>query len=152
MPQRMQNPAYVLPGALEGIQKLFEATNSVDIPKGFMELVQLRTSQINGCSACTLSHAQAAANAGENQERIATTAAWREAPYFSDAERAAFALAEAMTRLPDRSTEAITDDLWDDVADHYDEKQLSALILTIAITNLFNRLNATVKTPAGTSW
>jgi alkylhydroperoxidase family enzyme len=78
-------------------------------------------------------------------------AAWREAPWFTDAERAALALAEAITRLADRP-DAVPDPVWDEAARHYDEPQLAALILWIATTNLFNRLNATIREPAGATW
>ena len=70
----------------------------------------------------------------------------------SDIERAALELTEAVTRIADTPGDAVSDALWDEVADHFDEKQLSAIILTIAMTNFFNRINATVKEPAGTSW
>jgi alkylhydroperoxidase family enzyme len=79
-------------------------------------------------------------------------AAWREAPFFTDAERAALELTEAVTRLADRSGEAVSDESWGLLADHYDEKQISALLLLIGVTNMFNRLNAAIKEPAGTSW
>jgi alkylhydroperoxidase family enzyme len=75
-------------------------------------------------------------------------AAWREAPYFTDDERAALALAEAATRLADRA-DPVPDEVWDEAADHYDEQQLAALLLWIGVTNLFNRLNATTKQVAG---
>jgi len=75
-------------------------------------------------------------------------AAWREAPYFTDDERAALALAEAATRLADRA-DPVPDEIWDEAADHYDERGLAALILMIGMTNLFNRLNATTRQVAG---
>src|SRR5262249_59272212 len=115
-----------------------------------LELVHLRASQINGCSACVDSGAKAARKAGETEERLATVAAWRETPYFTGAERAALALAEAATRLADRP-DPVPDEIWDAAADHYDEKQLAAIILMIAVTNLFNRLNATTPHVAGAS-
>jgi alkylhydroperoxidase family enzyme len=83
---------------------------------------------------------------------LATLVAWREAPYFTDAERAALALTEAATRLADRSGDAVPDVIWDAAADHFDERQLSAIVLMVAVTNLFNRINATIKEPAGASW
>ena len=104
--------------------------------------MHLRASQINGCSACVDSGARSARKAGETEERLATVVAWREAPYFSDAERAALALAEAATRLADRP-DPVPDEVWDAAAAHYDEKGLAAIVLMIAVTNLFNRLNAT---------
>ncbi|WP_142059572.1 carboxymuconolactone decarboxylase family protein [Pseudonocardia kunmingensis] len=97
-------------------------------------------------------HHQNLVKAGESGERIAAVAAWREAPFFDDAERAALALTETVTRLADRSGEAVADELWDEIADHFDEKQISALILLIGVTNMFNRLNASIKEPAGTAW
>jgi len=78
-------------------------------------------------------------------------AAWREAPYFTDAERAALALTEAATRLSDR-IDPVPDEIWDEATRHYDEQQLAALILMIGVTNLFNRLNATTKQVAGAAW
>jgi AhpD family alkylhydroperoxidase len=152
MQARMKNPAMILDGAQESIQGLIKAASRGGVAKETLELVHLRASQINGCSACVDGGVRGAKKAGMTDEKLGTVAAWREAPYFSDAERAALALAEAMTRLSDRSADAVSDELWDEVADHYDEPQLAALILWIATTNFFNRLNATVKEPAGATW
>jgi AhpD family alkylhydroperoxidase len=147
MQARMKNPAMVL-GAMQPAQALFKAVYAGGVDQVTLELVHLRASQINGCSACVDSGAKAARKAGETEERLAAVAAWREAPYFTDAERAALALAEAATRLADRP-DPIPDDIWDAAADHYDEKQLASIVLMIAVTNLFNRLNATTRQIAG---
>ena len=147
MEARMKNPAMVL-GAMEPFQALFKAVYAGGVDPATLELVHLRTSQINGCSACVDYGAKAARKAGETDERLATVVAWREAPYFSDAERAALALAEAATRLADRP-DPVTDEVWDAAAAHYDEKGLAAIVLMIAVTNLFNRLNATTRQVAG---
>lgn len=152
MQARMKNPAYVLPGALKGIGTMFQAIGEGGLPEELAEIVGLRASQINGCSACVHGHVQNLRKAGASEERIASVAAWREAPFYDDAERAALQLTEAVTRLADRSHESVPDALWDEVADHFDEKQLSALILTVSLTNLFNRINTTIKEPAGTTW
>jgi AhpD family alkylhydroperoxidase len=152
MQARMKNPAMILPGAMEAIQGLYKATGKGGVPQQTLELVHLRASQINGCSACVDAGGRGGQKAGLTDERLWSVAAWREAPYYSDAERAALALAEAMTRLNDRSGDAVPDELWDEVADHYDEQQVAALILWIATTNFFNRLNATIKEPAGATW
>ncbi|MBO2446482.1 carboxymuconolactone decarboxylase family protein [Actinomadura barringtoniae] len=152
MEARMKNPAYVLPDALKGIQNIFKGINQGGISQELQELVGLRASQINGCSACTLAHVQSLRKAGSSEERIATVAAWREAPFFTEAEQAALELTEHVTRMADRSGKAVSDELWDRVADHYDEKELSAIILTITVTNMFNRLNATIEEPAGQTW
>ncbi|SRR6266498_636217 len=148
MQARMSNPAMVLPDAMQAIQGLFKATGKGGVPPATLELVHLRASQVNGCSACVDSGARSAKKAGETDDRMFALAAWREAPYFTDAERAALALTEAATRLADRS-DPVPDDIWDEAADHYDEQGLAALVLMIATTNLFNRLNATTRQVAG---
>jgi AhpD family alkylhydroperoxidase len=148
MEARMKNPAMVLPEAMPAIQQLFKAVQGGGADPATLELVHLRASQINGCSACVDSGARSARKAGETEERLAAVAAWREAPYFSDAERAALALAEAATRLADRP-DPVPDQVWDAAVGHYDEKGLAAVILMIAVTNLFNRLNATTRQVAG---
>jgi AhpD family alkylhydroperoxidase len=152
MEARMKNPGYVLPDAMKGIGSLVQAVKQGGLPEELHELVALRVSQINGCSACVHGHVQILRKAGTSEERIAAVVAWREAPFYSDAERAALQLAESATRLADRSADSVSDELWDELADHFDEKQLSALILGIALTNFFNRINTTVREPAGTTW
>ena len=148
MQARMNNPAAVLPGAMQPILDLFKATKKGGVPEATLELVHLRTSQINGCSACVDAGARSAKKAGETDDRLFAVAAWREAPYFTDAERAALALAEHATRLNDRDN-PVPDEIWDEAAKYYDEQGLAAVVLMIAVTNLFNRLNATTKQVAG---
>jgi AhpD family alkylhydroperoxidase len=150
MQPRMKNPASVLEGATNAIYGLIKATQSTDVPESTLALVHLRVSQINGCSLCVDGGVKTAKKNGETDERLHTVAAWREAPYFTDAERAAMALAECATRLADRP-DAVPDEVWDEAAKHYDERGLAALVLYIATTNLFNRLNATTRQTAG-SW
>ena len=111
-------------------------------------LVHLRASQINGCSYCVEMHSRELRQAGEPDERIFAVAAWREAPYFTDAERAALALTEAVTRLADRA-DPVPDETWDEAARQYDEPALAALIVEIALINTWNRLNVPVRQPAG---
>ncbi len=147
MEARMANPAMVL-GAMQPIQALLKAVQAGGADPVTLELVHLRASQINGCSACVDSGARSARKAGESEERLATVVAWREAPYFSDAERAALALTEAVTRLADRP-DPVPDEIWAAAAAHYDEKALAAIVLMISVTNLFNRLNATTRQIAG---
>ncbi len=144
---RMTNPAFVLPDAMKGIQHLLRATTQGGVPQRTLELVGLRVSQINGCAACVQGHVREARKSGETDERLQAVAVWWEAPYFDDAERAALRLAEAVTRTADRSAadEAVPDAIWDEAADHYDEKQLAALLIMIGTLNLFNRINVTVK-------
>jgi len=151
MTARMNNPASFLPDSMKGIQSLIKAAHSAGVPQATMELAHLRASQINGCSPCVYSGAISAKKAGESDERLFAVAAWRETDLFSDAERAALALAESMTRLSDRP-DPVPDGVWDEAAQHFDEKQLAGLVLWISTTNLFNRINAATKQPAGTVW
>jgi AhpD family alkylhydroperoxidase len=148
MQARMKNPAMVIPDAMKSILALDKAAKKGPVPLSTLELVHLRVSQINGCGPCVDMGAKAASKAGESNERLFAVAAWRETPYFTDAERAALALAEAATRLSDRS-DPVPDEVWEQAAKHYDEEALAALILSIAITNLFNRLNVTTRQQAG---
>jgi len=144
----MKNPAAVLPGAMQSIQELFKAVHAGGVDGQTLELVHLRVSQINGCGACVDAGAKTARKAGVSDDRLAAVAAWREAPYFTEEERAALALAEAATRLADRA-DAVSDEVWDRAATYFDEKQLAAIVLMIGVTNLFNRLNATTRQIAG---
>jgi AhpD family alkylhydroperoxidase len=148
MDARMKNPAMVLPDAMAPIQALMAAAHTGGVDPAILELVHLRVSQVNGCSACVHSGVRSARKAGETEDRLATVAAWREAPYFSDAERAALALAEAATRLADRP-DPVPDETWQAAAAYFDESGLAAIVLMIAVTNLFNRLNATTRQIAG---
>jgi AhpD family alkylhydroperoxidase len=119
-----------------------------DVPETTLYMVHLRASQINGCSVCVDIHTREFEHAGERSERINMVAAWREAPYFSDAERAALALTEAATRLADRS-DPVPDEVWDEAARHYTEPQLAALVLAIATINTYNRLNVGTRQVTG---
>ncbi len=151
MQARIKNPATALPGAMQAIQALIAAAQKGGAPARTLELVHLRASQINGCSACIDYGVRQAKADGETDERLFAVAAWREAPYFDDAERAALALAEAATRLSDRA-DPVPDDVWDEAAKHYDERSLAALVLWIATTNFFNRVNVTTRQVPGAAW
>lgn len=152
MQQRMSNPATIFPDVNTGIQAIVKATKQGGVPQSVLELVHLRASQINGCSFCVDFGARSARKAGETEERLFAVAAWREAPYFTDAERAALALAEAVTRLADQA-DPVPDAIWEEATRHYDEKGLASIILMIAMTNLFNRINVPVRQAAGIqSW
>ncbi len=103
MQPRMKNPALIVPGAMEALQKLGTAALKTGVPATTLYLVEMRASQINGCSVCLDMHSRELKAAGEPDERIFMVGAWREAPYFSDAQRAALALTEAATRLADHA-------------------------------------------------
>jgi AhpD family alkylhydroperoxidase len=139
----MSNPVFITPGAMEALQALATSTKEADLPDELYEIVHLRASQINGCSVCVDLHSRNLKKLGETDERIVAVGAWRHTPYFSDAERAALALTEAVTRLSDRS-DPVPDEVWDEAADHYEEQALAALLISIASINLWNRLNVSV--------
>lgn len=145
---RMSHPIMIVPGAMQALQALGVSTQNGAVPTRTIDLVQLRASQINGCSVCVDMHSRMLKKAGETDERLFAVAAWRDAPYFTDAERAALALAEAVTRLSDRE-DPVPDETWQEAARQYDEPALAALIIAIATINVWNRLNATVRQPAG---
>src|SRR3989442_11041300 len=151
MQARMSNPATILPDATHAIQALLKATRKGGVPSATLELVHLRASQINGCSFCVDSGARSAKKAGETDDRIFAVAAWREAPYFTEAERAALALTEAVTRLADRA-DPVPDEIWDEAARHYDEPALAGLVLAIANINVWNRFNVATRQVAGQEW
>ena len=151
MEARMTNPAMILPDAMEALQALAKAVQGKGIPPKTLELIHLRASQINGCGVCAVQHPRIARKLGETDERLFAVAAWREAPYFTDAERAALALTEAATRLSDRA-DPVPDDVWDEAARHYDERALAALVVAIANINVWNRLNVTTRQVAGAAW
>ena len=149
MQARMGHPAMIVPGAFKALMDLSEAAQKTGVPKITLELMNLRASQINGCSVCVHMHARDLRKAGEGDERIDTVAAWRDVPFFTDPERAALALTEAVTRLADRP-DPVPDEIYDAAAAHYDEQQLAGLILSIAGINVWNRLNAATAQVAGT--
>jgi AhpD family alkylhydroperoxidase len=148
MQARIDNPALTVPGALKALQEIADAARQADIPETTLYLVELRASQINGCGVCVDIHSRELEQAGEPDERINTVAVWRDVSYFTEAERAALALAEAATRLADRP-DAVPDDVWSQAARHYDDAQLAALVLAIAAINTWNRLNVTTRQIGG---
>lgn len=147
MQARMKNPAIVV-DAVQPIQAMWASVERGGVPPRTLGLVHLRASQINGCSVCIDGGFRGAKKAGETDERLFAVAAWRDAPYFSDAERAALALTEAVTRLSDRA-DPVPDEIWKEAARHYDERALAALVMAIATVNVWNRLNVTTRQVAG---
>jgi AhpD family alkylhydroperoxidase len=144
MQARMKNPVMVIPEALQALHALGAATKKSDVPDRTLLIMQLRASQINGCSVCVDMHARELKEAGENDERLFAVAAWQESPYFNDSERAALALTEAVTRISDRS-DPVPDEVWEEVKRHYDDRELAALVINIAQINFWNRVNVATK-------
>jgi AhpD family alkylhydroperoxidase len=147
MKARLNFVATLGPDAISTMQALGKLTENGSVPALTLRLVHLRASQINGCSVC-VDLDRRFARAADTDERLFLVAAWRDAPVFSDAERAALALTEAVTRLADRS-DAVPDEVWNEAARHYDERALSTLVLAIAVANTWNRMNVATRQVAG---
>ena len=152
MQARMNNPAMIVPDAMQALQALGKAlttsAKNSGVPAQTLDLVYLRASQINGCRFCVDMHAREARKTGETDQRLFAVAAWREAPYFADPERAALALTEAVTRLSDRM-DAVPDEVWNQAAQYYGEPALAALVVAIGTVNLWNRVNVSTRQVAG---
>jgi len=148
MQSRIKNPAGLLPDAMQALQALNSAAEKSGLSPTILGLAHLRVSQVNGCSVCVDLGWRQLKRAGEKDERLFAVSAWRDTPYFTNIERAALALAEAATRIADRS-DPVPDDVWNEAARHLSERELAALILSIALTNVWNRLNVATRQVAG---
>lgn len=148
MQSRMKSPVQILPNAMEGMQMLAKAAEAAGLTPQLRELLNLRASQINGCAVCVDMHSRALVKMGERPERVFAVAAWRETPYYTDAERAALALTEAVTRIADRP-DPVPDDIWNEAARHYSESVLAAIVMSIGVINVWNRLNAATRQVTG---
>ena len=151
MESRMKNPAVTLPEALPHLLALGGIVRKAGVAQNLLELVNLRASQINGCGFCVDMHSRDLKKNGETDQRLFSVAAWREAPFFTDAERAALALTESATRISDQS-DPVPDAIWDEVCRFFDETQRSALVFNIAFINFWNRTNVATRQIAGTGW
>ncbi len=148
MHPRMKSPVWTMAGSREALLTIARATEGCGVPRATLELVNVRVGQINGCSVCVDMHCRALKKLGESDARIFALGAWREAPYYTDAERAALALAEATTRLNDRA-DAVPDDVWQEASRQFSEAALGALVMSIAVANLWNRLNVATRQVTG---
>jgi AhpD family alkylhydroperoxidase len=148
MEARMTHPVFVVPAAMKALQAYSKAGDGLGLSTETIEMVHLRASQINGCSVCVGMHSTNLKKEGMSDERLYSIAAWRDAPYFTDAERAALELTEVLTRVADKG-DAVPDEVWDEAARHFDEQGLSALLIAITSINVWNRLNAATRQVAG---
>ncbi|NUS73558.1 MAG: carboxymuconolactone decarboxylase family protein [Corynebacteriales bacterium] len=146
--ERMPNPAVLIPDAMQALMAVNKAVAGAGVSGTVLALTHLRVSQINGCAPCVAGGAQHALKQGATADQVHSVAAWRETPWFSDEERAALELSEAVTRLADRS-DPVPDQVWDVAAKYFDQRELAALLLNIAMANAFNRLNAPTRQQAG---
>ncbi len=150
MTSRMKNPLSLFPDALNACIALNATIHTSGLDEGLLGLVHMRASQVNGCSFCVELGVGEAKKRGEDDLKMFAVSAWRESPRFTEAERAALALAESVTRLSDRA-DPVPDEVWNEAARHFNEKELAALLLEISLTNVWNRINVPTRQPAG-SW
>ena len=150
MTARMPNPAFALPGAMDALMKLGSVIADTGLTPELLELVNMRASQLNGCSTCLDGHWRMARKHGVSDDKLFAVGAWRDTPYFSDGERIALEMTEELTRLAGNPG-AVSDELWDAAADEFDAAQLGGLVLAIAQINLWNRVNHATRQQAG-SW
>ena len=148
MKARLNNATAVNAQAVQALYALGNAIEKSGLSRELTGLVQMRASQINGCAVCLDMHAREMKLAGETDERLHAIAGWRDAPYFNDAERAALALTEAVTRLSDRP-DPVPDDVWNEAARHFNEQELANLVLAIGLIHVWNRLNVATRQVAG---
>jgi AhpD family alkylhydroperoxidase len=146
----MTNPVFILPEAMQAMFALNKPTED-KLPLHLRKLVHLRASQINGCSVCVDMHAKELQKDGTPLEHIFAVAAWRETPYFTDAERAALELTENLTRIADRP-DPVPDAVWEKVTRHFKEPEIAALLVSIALINSWNRFNVAVRMMVGEKW
>jgi AhpD family alkylhydroperoxidase len=141
----MRNPAMIIPEAGAPLQALGQLMGRLDgQPARALSLALLRVSQLNGCALCLDGSSKTLRGIGETEGRLFAIPAWRESTRFTAAERAAFDLAEAITRLSDRP-DPVPDDVWDEAARHFPERELAIMVLGIATMNLYNRLNVATR-------
>lgn len=145
MKERLSIPHHA-PEAFRAMLQLEGAVQGMGLERSLYELVKIRASQFNGCAYCIDMHAKDARASGETEQRIYGLNAWREAPYYSERERAALAFMESITRLTEGQ---VPDEVYDAAARHFEPRELSALILLGATINAWNRIAVASRTPAG---
>lgn len=145
MTQRM-NYATAAPGGFKALRSLQEYVEGSGLEHTLLELVKMRASQINGCAYCLDMHSKDARAAGETEQRLYVLNAWREAPFYSERERAALAWTEALTQI---SSSGVSDELYKEVRQQFSEKELSDLSFAIIAINGWNRLAIPFRSTAG---
>lgn len=141
------NYSKVAPDGVEGFSQLEKYIHSGELEDSLIELVKLRASQINGCAFCIDMHTKDARSHGESEQRLYGISAWHEAPFYTERERAALAWTEAVTLI---SHDHVPDELYDEVRQHFTEKELVDLTLAVIAINSWNRLAISFRTVPGT--
>lgn len=137
----------VAPGIYQAMMKIEEYVGNCGLETSLLRLIQTRASQINGCAFCLDMHTKDARAEGESEQRLYLLPSWREAPFYSERERAALEWTEAVTLVAESG---VPDEVYERVRPHFTEAELANLTLAIASINSWNRLNVAFRTPAGT--
>jgi len=145
--QERINAAKVSPDGYRALVHLENYVRRSGLEASLLELIRMRASQINGCAYCLDMHSKDARAAGETEQRLYGLDAWREAPYYSDRERAALAWTEAVTLVHQGH---VPDEVYDLARRHFTEKELVDLTTAVAAINAWNRLAISLRAPAGT--
>ncbi|MEV7195953.1 carboxymuconolactone decarboxylase family protein [Streptomyces sp. NPDC093510] len=150
-PRMAQDPAQLVPELADVSAALFRVTGNGSVPRPTIGLVQLRAGQIVGSTYLTVLHTGFLRKGGVPEERITSVASWRDSPYFTGAERAALALVEAVLQ-PAAHGERVSDELYAEVAGHYDSKALATLMFAIGQVNFFIAVALVAKPVPGRSF
>jgi AhpD family alkylhydroperoxidase len=135
------------PGGVHAMLELEKAVHGSGLEPSLLELVKIRSSQINGCGYCLAMHNRDARAAGEKQTRLDTVGAWRETPFFTAREQAALAWCEALTELPEHGS---ADDRYEALTKEFSEEEIAALTFAIVAINGWNRLAVGLQSDATT--
>ena len=128
---------HIAPGAVKAMLGVQRYVDGCSLEKKLLELAKLRASEINGCAYCVDMHSKEALRDGDTQQRVFLVSAWKESPLFSDRERAAFAYADAVTKI---SEQGVPDALWEATRQHFSEEELTKLTIAIGMINIWNRI------------
>jgi AhpD family alkylhydroperoxidase len=146
MKARIDFEKVLLPKAMQALYPIAKYVKSSGLDHRLLELVKMRTSQLNGCAYCIDMHSKDARAAGETEQRLYLLDAWRETPLYTERERAALEWTEAVTRLADGQ---VPDEVYGRARDHFSEEDLMNLTIAVIATNSFNRLNIAFRPEVG---
>jgi AhpD family alkylhydroperoxidase len=133
------------PAATQAVLGLERYIQNSGLDKRLYELVKIRASQLNGCAYCLDMHNRDARAGGEQQRRLDVLSAWREAAdLFTAPERAALAFTESVTLIADAG---VSDTVWADVTEHFDQASVVQLLMAVATINVWNRLAVSTHQP-----
>jgi AhpD family alkylhydroperoxidase len=137
----------IAPEAFRAMFGLERYVRDSGLEPSLLHLIKMRASQINGCAYCLDMHSKDARAAGETEQRLYVLNAWREAPFYTERERAALAWTEALTLIAENH---VSDEIYNEVRQHFSEKELADLSLAVVAINGWNRLAISFRSEVGT--